>query len=98
MTIHNFWLKQSKLIDWNKNPSIAFKKKRNNFVEWFPDGKINIFHNCVTKNLKLGLSKKIAIYFVNEYKEIKSYTYEELGEKVNIFSNILLKVLNKKKS
>ena len=27
MTIHNFWLKQSKLIDWHKKPTIAFKKK-----------------------------------------------------------------------
>ena len=97
MTIHNFWLKQSKLIDWNQNPSIAFKKKRNNFVQWFPDGKINVFHNCVTKNLKINLGKKVAIYFVNEFKEIKSYTYEELNKKVNIFSNIILRTLNKKK-
>ena len=63
MTIQNFWLKQSKLIHWHKKPSFAFKKKNNNFVEWYPDGKVNIFHNCVTKNLELNLGKKIAIYF-----------------------------------
>ena len=45
MTIQNFWLKQSKLIHWHKRPSFAFKKKNNNFVEWYPDGKVNIFHN-----------------------------------------------------
>ena len=93
MTIQNFWLKQSKLIDWHKKPSFAFKKKNNNFVDWYPDGKLNIFHNCITKNLELNLGKKIAIYFVNEKKEIKSYTYEELNEKVSIFSNIILKTL-----
>ncbi len=97
MTIQNFWLKQSKLIDWHKKPSFAFKKKNNNFVDWYPDGKLNIFHNCITKNLELNLGKKIAIYFVNEKKEIKSYTYEELNEKVSIFSNIILKTLKDQK-
>lgn len=98
MTIQDFWLKQSKLIDWNKKPTVAFKKKNNNFVEWFPDGKINIFHNCVTKNLELNLGNKIAIYFVNENKEIQSYTYRELEKMVDIFSNIILKSLKKKVS
>ncbi len=97
MTIQNFWLKQSKLIDWHKKPSTAFKKKNNNFVEWYPDGKVNIFHNCVTKNLELNLGKKIAIYFVNENKEIKSFTYEELNKKVNVFSNKILKIIKREK-
>ena len=97
MTIHNFWLKQSKLIDWHKKPTIAFKKKNNNFVEWYPDGEINIFHNCITKNLELNLGKKIAIYFVNENKEIQNFTYEELEEKVNNFSHIILKNTKTKK-
>ena len=97
MTIHNFWLKQSKLIDWHKKPTIAFKKKNNNFVEWYPDGEVNIFHNCITKNLELNLGKKIAIYFVNENKEIQNFTYEELEEKVNNFSHIILKNTKTKK-
>ena len=97
MTIQNFWLKQSKLIDWHKKPTVAFKKKNNNFVEWFPNGKINIFHNCVTKNLEINLGNKIAIYFVNENKEIQSYTYKELERMVDIFSNIILKNLKNKK-
>ena len=36
MNIDNFWIKQSKLVEWYKKPSIAFKKKKNNFVDWFP--------------------------------------------------------------
>ena len=97
MTIHNFWLKQSNLIEWFKKPSIAYKTKNNNFVEWFPDGKLNIFHNCITKNLKAGLKNKIAIYTVNEKKEIESFTYKQLDEKINIFSNIILKKFKTKK-
>ena len=51
MNINQFWLKQSNLFSWNKKPSIAFKKKKNNFVEWYPDGKINSYYNCITKNI-----------------------------------------------
>ena len=97
MNIDNFWIKQSKLVEWYKKPSIAFKKKKNNFVDWFPDGKINIYHNCITKNLKLNLGEKIAIYFVNDKKEILSYTYKDLSNKIEYFSNIILKKLENKK-
>ena len=61
MKINNFWLGESKLVEWHQKPSIAFTKRKNNYVDWYPDGKINIFDNCVTKNIKLGLGKKIAI-------------------------------------
>ncbi len=97
MNINNFWLKQSKLVEWYKKPSIAFKRKRNNFIEWFPDGKLNIFYNCITKNIKLNLGEKIAIYFVNENQEIKSFTYNDLDKKVKCFSNFILQKLKNKK-
>ena len=97
MRIDNFWLEQSKLIDWYKNPSFAFKKKENNYVDWYPDGKLNIFHNCITKNLELKLGKKIAIHFINKKKKFKSYTYEEINKKVNYFSNIIKSELKNKK-
>ena len=45
MTIHNFWLNKSKLIEWYKNPTTAFKKREIIFT-WYPNGKINIYHNC----------------------------------------------------
>ena len=97
MNINNFWLKQSKLIEWYKKPSITLKRKTNNFVEWFPDGKLNIFYNCVTKNIKLNLGEKIAVYFVNKNQEIKSFTYNDLNQKVENFSDLILQKLKYKK-
>ena len=88
MKINNFWLEESKLVEWYRKPSFAFTKRKNNYVDWYPDGKINIFDNCVSKNIKLGLGKKIAIYCVNKKKEIKSYTYDEINKKVNIASHL----------
>ena len=96
MKIEKFWLKQSNLLEWYQKPSFAFKKKKHNYVDWYSDGKINIFDNCVSKNIKLGLGKKIAIYCINKKKQITSYTYDEINEKVNQFSNIILNQLKKK--
>ncbi len=97
MNIHKFWLKQSQLVEWGQKPSFSFKKKNNNYVDWYPDGKLNVYHNCITKNIELGLGKKTAIYFVNKKKKIKSYSYEEINKKVNIFSNIIKRQLKHKK-
>ena len=89
MKIENFWLTQSNLLQWKQKPSFAYKKKKNNHVDWYPDGKINIFDNCITKNIELGLGKKIAIHCISKNKQIKSYTYEKINEKVNSFSSII---------
>ena len=86
-----FWLKQANLLQWHQNPSFSYKKKKDNHVDWYPDGKINIFDNCITENIKLGLGKKIAIYCVNKDKQTKSYTYDAINEKVDSFSDILIK-------
>ena len=61
MKIEKFWLKQSNLLEWYQKPSFAFKKKKHNYVDWYSDGKINIFDNCVSKNIRFGLGKKIAL-------------------------------------
>ena len=90
MKIDNFWLTQSNLLQWVQKPSFAYTKKNNNYVDWYPDGKINIFDNCITRNIELGLGKKIAIHCISKNKEIKSYTYEELNKRVNSFSSILI--------
>ena len=97
MNINNFWLVQSNLLNWYKKPSFAYKKKLNNYVDWYPDGKVNIFDNCITKNIKSGLGKKIGIYCVDKNKNINSYTYETIDKKVNSFSNLLISKLKNKK-
>ena len=80
MNINQFWLKQSNLFSWNKKPSIAFKKKKNNFVEWYPDGKINYYYNCITKNIESGLGNKIAIHTVTKEKKFSKVL--KLGTKL----------------
>jgi len=96
MTSKKYWLEKSKLVYWNKKPTIAIKNKSRNYVKWFPDGKLNIFDNCVTKNLENGLKDKIAIYDIGKDKKIRSFTYEFLSDAIKNFSQFLTKKLDSK--
>lgn len=96
MNIKDFWLKNSNLISWHKKPSVAFKKLKKNYIEWFPDGKLNAYYNCVTINLKSDLKNKIAIYYISKDKKVEKYTYKEFDNIVRNFSDLLLKKLGKK--
>ena len=92
-----FWLKQAKLLQWDQIPSFSYKKKKDNYTDWYPDGKINIFDNCIGENIKLGFGKKVAIHCVNKEKQTKSYTYDAINKITNSFSDILIKHSKNKK-
>ena len=96
MNINQFWLEKSKLLMWDKNPSFSFKKKKNNYVDWYPDGKMNVYYNCITKNIDSGLGNKIAIHTVSKEKKFNRYTYKDLDNKVNYFCKILVSKLKNK--
>jgi acetyl-CoA synthetase len=97
MNIYKYWLTQSNLIKWYKKPKIAFKKKKNNYVDWFPDGKINVYENCITQNIVLGYGKKIALYCIDKDKKIKSYSYDDIDKRVNFFSKKIIDHLKNRK-
>ncbi len=89
-SINDFWLKQSNLLSWSSKPTFSYKKKKDNYFDWYPDGKINVYDNCISNNIKLGLGKKIAIHCIDKNKKIKNYTYDEINKKVNLFSKIII--------
>ncbi len=97
MNFKQYWLRQTKLIKWIKKPKIALKRKKNNYFTWFPDGKLNIYSNCVEQHLNNKTKNKIAIYFVDKNNKISSLTYKELDIQINKFCSYLIKSNHKKK-
>ena len=94
MSKKNFWVKSSEIIDWIIKPQNPFRKKNNNFITWFPDAKLNIFENCISKHYKSDNKNKTAIFYLNKKKKIKSYSYTQLYYLVNNFAKILKKKIN----
>ena len=91
MNIKPFWINQSKKIRWITNPSIPYIKTKKYI--WFPDGEINIYHNCILKNIEDGYGDKTAIYTLSIDKVLKKYSYYEINTKVNFLSNYLISKL-----
>lgn len=82
LQLKKFYLNEAKRLDWSKTPKIAFNLKQGNHYDWFPDGKINFYENCLGKNL-IDNKNKIAIITINQKKVIKKYTYRDIDYLVN---------------
>ncbi len=91
--LKNFWLQKSKIIKWKTKPKLAFKKKKNNKIIWYPDGKLNVAENCLVHSID---KKKTAIISISKEKKIKKYSYLELNNIVSNFSDYLDNVSKKK--
>src|SRR6056300_857863 len=94
---NKFWFEQAKIINWNKKPKTSFVKKKDYHPEWYSDGKVNIYENCILKHINNGLSNKIALTTCNLKKEIKKYTYGEIDFLVNNFCSFISKYFKNEK-
>jgi acetyl-CoA synthetase len=89
-----YYLQKSNILLWNNKPQEILKIVKNNKYIWFPDGKLSLYENCISKNLK---KNKIAIVTVNSEKKIKKYSYQQLDKKVNHMAEYLVKFSKNKK-
>ena len=90
--LKNFWLQKSKIIKWKTKPKLAFKKKKYNKIIWYPDGKLNVYENCISNRLD---EKKPAIIFIDKSNRITKLSPKQIDQKVNNFSSKLIKLLGK---
>ena len=60
MTIYSFWLKESKLVEWHKKPSLSFIKEEENFINFYKK-KINTFNDCLINDLGSNIEKKLNV-------------------------------------
>ena len=85
-----FWLDQALIyLKWKRSPKIFFKKYNNNFFKWFPDGRINLYENCITRHLEKNAHAP-AVITVNTFNKIKKYSYQDIDflvSKANYFLN-----------
>jgi len=92
-SLKKFWLKKSNLVKWYNSPKFSYREIKKK-IEWYPDGKINIYNNCVEQNLKN--ENKTALICINKSLDIKNFSYKELFYSVENLS-IVLNKFNKKK-
>ncbi|MGC8812178.1 MAG: acetate--CoA ligase [Candidatus Aenigmatarchaeota archaeon] len=87
-----FWENAAKEIAWFK-PWEKVYSEEPPYFKWFLNGKLNISYNCLDRHLK-DKKDKIALIWEPEPTEekAKTFTYFELYQEVNKFSNGLKKL------
>jgi len=86
-----FWAKIAERLYWNKKwSSVCEFDFVNANIKWFEGGKLNVSVNCLDRHVKAGNGEKTAIIWEgNDPNESKHFTFNELLEKVQRFSNVL---------
>ena len=86
-----FWAKIAERLHWNKKwSSVCEFDFVNANIKWFEGGKLNVSVNCLDRHVEAGNGKKTAIIWEgNDPNESKHFTFNELLEKVQQFSNVL---------
>lgn len=79
------------LADYDKlYPSFSWENAENEEVEFFPDGTLNIAHNCIDRHAKGAKKDKKALLFEGAKGEKEEYTFSDLKSLTDKFANVLV--------
>ncbi|MEN9606547.1 MAG: hypothetical protein RL605_375 [Actinomycetota bacterium] len=86
-----FWLAQANGIDWITPPTKALDDRTKPVYRWFPDAELNTSYNAIDRHIAAGRGDQTAIIYDSAMTGTKkTYTYNELLEKVEQFAGALV--------
>ena len=85
-----FWDSYAKTeIDWFRPYETVLDGNKAPFFKWFPEGQLNITHNCLDRHIKNGLGDKNALIWEGEPGDSKTFSYKDLLKEVCKAANAL---------
>ena len=80
--MEKFWSKDLDEIFWIKRPEKLLDKSNPPFIKYFPNGKLNLCYNTLTRYIKNNNGDIKTIIWKNGYgKKIEILTYNDFIEK-----------------
>lgn len=77
-----FWQEQAQKISWHQFPETILSNKQN-YPQWFADGKLNMSYLCIDKHIEDGYGEQIAVIYDSPVTNRKrTITYNELYSEV----------------
>ncbi|WP_129114941.1 acetate--CoA ligase [Halegenticoccus tardaugens] len=83
------WERAADLLDWYDGYDRVLDDGDAPFYEWFTGGSLNASYNCLDRHVEGGDGDGVAIEWIGELGETRTYTYEELLTEVNEFAAAL---------
>jgi acetyl-CoA synthetase len=87
--LEGFWAAEAEELEWYKKWDKVLNDSAKPFYKWFVGGKTNIVLNALDRHQKTHRKNKLALVWVGEQGEVRTYSYYALHREVNQFSNVL---------
>jgi len=83
-----FWEEAAKELGWYK-PWDQVLDWKFPYAQWFKGASCNIVHNALDRHIQAGLGAKSALIWEGQEGEVRTFTYEQLDQKVCQMANAL---------
>jgi acetyl-CoA synthetase len=84
-----FWGERAEELGWFKKWDKVLDDSNAPFFKWFVGGKTNIVYNAVDCHLKTYRKNKLALIWVGEPGDVRTFSYFALNRNVCKFANVL---------
>lgn len=87
--LEGFWEREASELEWYKKWDKVLDCEKAPFYQWFVGGKVNIVHNALDRHQHTHRKNKLALIWVGEQGDVRTYSYFALHREVGRFSNVL---------
>ncbi|HET6410529.1 MAG TPA: acetate--CoA ligase [Anaeromyxobacter sp.] len=84
-----FWSSEAAELEWYRKWDRVCDATEKPFYRWFKGGQCNIVHNCLDRHQKTWRKNKLALVWVGENADVRTYSYFALNREVCRFANVL---------
>ncbi len=84
-----FWAAEAGELEWYRKWEKVCDGAEKPFYKWFKGGQCNIVHNALDRHQKTYRKNKLALVWVGENSEVRTYSYFALNREVSRFGNVL---------
>ncbi|MEJ5241887.1 MAG: acetate--CoA ligase [Anaerolineales bacterium] len=87
--MEGFWADEASELEWYQKWERVLDDSQKPFFKWFVGGKVNIVHNCLDRHQTTYRKNKLALIWVGEPGDVRTYSYFALNREVNQLANVL---------
>ncbi|HLX12528.1 MAG TPA: AMP-binding protein, partial [Bacteroidota bacterium] len=87
--LEGFWAKEAEELEWYKKWTKVLDDSKKPFYKWFVGGQTNIVLNALDRHQKTAHKNKLALVWVGEPGDVRTYSYYALNREVCQFANVL---------
>ncbi|MFH0944485.1 MAG: AMP-binding protein, partial [Planctomycetota bacterium] len=84
-----FWAQEAEELEWYQKWDRVLDDSQKPFYKWYVGGKVNIVHNCLDRHMKTWRKNKLALVWVGEPGDVRTYSYFALNREVCQFASVL---------